>query len=177
MAVTGLSRRKFLRQGIATTAAAIGGGAIAGQARSSSESKRARFVGTIESATRDRGRVFVDGVGTIDLVLVPGARVVHGIGDDPSADLSTFRAGDRIGVLGDLSDGVISARSVEPVYTRLTGVVLDDTGEVIRTTAGSIRVSAVTRERLPQLERGRTLVAVVSSHSGEGPLLEAWALR
>ena len=177
MARTWFSRRKFLRQGIATTTAAIGWGVLPGQARSSSGLGKARFVGTIESVTRDRGRVFVEGLGTIDLVLVPGAKVVHAIGADPSPDLSAFRVGGRIGFSGDLSDGVVRATSVETAFMRLTTVVLEDTGEVIRTTNGAIRVSADTRERLPQLERGSTFVAVVSSHSGEAPLLEAWDLR
>lgn len=172
-----VSRRKLLGQGLATAAAAVGAGVVSGQARGSSAGETTRFVGRIESATGDTARVLVDGVGAIDLVLLPDAKVGHAIGDNPSADLSAFRVGDTIGFAGQLSDGVITTTSVQPVYTRLTAVVLEDTGDVIRTTTGPIRVSAATREILPPIERGRKLVAVVSSRPGDDPLLQAWDLR
>jgi hypothetical protein len=169
------SRRKFVGRGIATTTAAIGGGVLSGAARAGSRDERARFGGTIESATRDGARVLVDGLGTVDVLLAPGATVVHAIGGDNSGDLSAFRVGERVALIGQLSDGVFTATSVEPVYRRLTAVVIEDMGEIIRTTSGPIRVPCP-REALPQLERGKTFVAVVSSCPGEDPLLQAWDL-
>jgi hypothetical protein len=176
MAVIRFSRRRLLKQGAAATVGVIAGGVISGEARSSSAEERGRFVGTFESVDQTSGSVSVEGLGTIDLVLAPDANVTHSIGDDPSSDLSAFRAGDTIGFDGDLSNGVVRATSVKPVYTRLTGVVLEDTGDVIRTTIGPIRVATDTRDNLPNIEEGKTLVAVVSWHSGDDPLLVAWDL-
>jgi hypothetical protein len=137
------SRRRFLRRGVATTAVAISGGVVTARAHSSLRHEPFRFLGTIESAGRDAGRVPLDGAEVVELVLAPGAKVAYAIGGE-SGDLSALGAGDRVSLSGNLDNGVLTATSVE--------LLLGDRGQVVRTTAGSIQVSDETRVGLPPIE-------------------------